>query len=81
MVPSVKNVEVNPVYPQPLAGHAAPTEQDECPELQVTLSHFTLTLTGPACSLRWAPPEFFNGASLDLASDIWALGWIGWEVS
>lgn len=40
----------------------------------------TLTLSGPAWSFRWAPPEALKGTSLSLASDIWALGWIAWEV-
>ncbi|KIO17802.1 hypothetical protein M407DRAFT_32524 [Tulasnella calospora MUT 4182] len=49
------------------------------PQFTVTASETALTLTGPACSLRWAPPEVLNGEALDLAGDIWALGWIAWE--
>ncbi|KAG9022999.1 hypothetical protein FS837_006052 [Tulasnella sp. UAMH 9824] len=39
-----------------------------------------LTLTGPTWSLRWAAPEVLSGEDPDLPSDIWALGWICWEV-
>ncbi|KIO17504.1 hypothetical protein M407DRAFT_53126, partial [Tulasnella calospora MUT 4182] len=39
-----------------------------------------LTLTGPAWSLRWAAPEVALGEPQNLASDIWAAGWICWEV-
>ncbi|KIO22319.1 hypothetical protein M407DRAFT_79319, partial [Tulasnella calospora MUT 4182] len=39
-----------------------------------------LTLTGPAWSLRWAAPEVVNGRRPGLSSDIWAAGWVCWEV-
>ncbi|KAG8927823.1 hypothetical protein FRC01_006878 [Tulasnella sp. 417] len=39
-----------------------------------------LTLTGPAWSLRWAAPEVAMGKRQDLASDIWAAGWVCWEI-
>lgn len=39
-----------------------------------------LTLTGPAWSLRWAPPEVVNGKRPSLSSDVWAAGWVCWEV-
>ncbi|KIO28056.1 hypothetical protein M407DRAFT_72279, partial [Tulasnella calospora MUT 4182] len=35
---------------------------------------------GPAWSLRWAAPELLGGADPSLASDIWASGWIFWEI-
>ncbi|KAG8978403.1 hypothetical protein FRC05_010648 [Tulasnella sp. 425] len=38
------------------------------------------SLTGPAWSTRWASPERLNGQSPDLPSDIWALGWVCWEI-
>ncbi|KIO19416.1 hypothetical protein M407DRAFT_30955 [Tulasnella calospora MUT 4182] len=60
------------------AGHTA-SKRNESAEFKIAVSNTTLTLTGPACSVRWAPPEYFNGNSLDLPSDIWALGWISWE--
>ncbi|KIO19355.1 hypothetical protein M407DRAFT_36120, partial [Tulasnella calospora MUT 4182] len=39
-----------------------------------------LTLTGPAWSLRWAPPEVVNGTPPGLSSDIWSAGWVCWEI-
>ncbi|KIO21344.1 hypothetical protein M407DRAFT_29061, partial [Tulasnella calospora MUT 4182] len=39
-----------------------------------------LTLTGPAWSLRWAPPEVVNGAITSLPGDMWSAGWVCWEI-
>ncbi|KAG8915018.1 hypothetical protein FRC00_008727, partial [Tulasnella sp. 408] len=39
-----------------------------------------ITLTGPKYTVRWAAPEVLAGQDPDLPSDIWALGWICWEV-
>ncbi|KAG8910400.1 hypothetical protein FRC00_008263 [Tulasnella sp. 408] len=39
-----------------------------------------LTLTGPAFSLRWTAPEVLAGTIPDLPSDMWAMGWICWEI-
>ncbi|KIO18995.1 hypothetical protein M407DRAFT_62632, partial [Tulasnella calospora MUT 4182] len=39
-----------------------------------------LTLTGPAWSLRWAPPEVVNGTPPGLSSDTWSAGWVCWEI-
>ncbi|KAG9023463.1 hypothetical protein FS837_005790, partial [Tulasnella sp. UAMH 9824] len=39
-----------------------------------------ITMTGPAWTVRWAAPELLKGGLSDLGSDIWALGWICWEV-
>lgn len=39
-----------------------------------------LTLTGPAWSLRWAAPEILLEDDVDLPSDIWAAGWVAWEI-
>ncbi|KIO21978.1 hypothetical protein M407DRAFT_79667, partial [Tulasnella calospora MUT 4182] len=36
--------------------------------------------SGPAWSLRWAAPEVMNGERPSLSSDIWAAGWVCWEV-
>ncbi|KAG8899689.1 hypothetical protein FRC01_010413, partial [Tulasnella sp. 417] len=49
---------------------------------QITLvaTSTELTLTGPAWSLRWAAPEVAMGKRQDLASDIWAAGWVCWEI-
>lgn len=59
----------------------ASAKSSEPSQFTVTASGTALTLTGPAYSLRWAPPEVLDGGELDLASDIWALGWVAWEVS
>ncbi|KAG8928221.1 hypothetical protein FRC01_006277 [Tulasnella sp. 417] len=47
---------------------------------QVSATENQLTLTGPAFSLRWASPEIVNGDPPALPCDIWAAGWICWEV-
>ncbi|KIO30611.1 hypothetical protein M407DRAFT_49710, partial [Tulasnella calospora MUT 4182] len=39
-----------------------------------------VTLTGPNYTLRWAAPEVLMHQQLGLASDIWAFGWICWEI-
>ncbi|KIO21773.1 hypothetical protein M407DRAFT_79983 [Tulasnella calospora MUT 4182] len=51
-------------------------------QIHVATTGNQLTLTGPAWTLRWAPPEVVNG-DLDrpgLPSDIWSAGWVCWEV-
>ncbi|KAG8914813.1 hypothetical protein FRC01_003902 [Tulasnella sp. 417] len=50
------------------------------PEVKFNPSTFDLTLTGPGYSLRWTAPEVIHGDDQDLPSDMWAIGWIGWEV-
>lgn len=40
----------------------------------------TMTLTGNKYTLRWAAPELLNGDVPGLWSDIWALGWVAYEV-
>ncbi|KIO25821.1 hypothetical protein M407DRAFT_24875 [Tulasnella calospora MUT 4182] len=40
----------------------------------------TLTLTGSGYTLRWAAPELLQDDKPCLGSDIWALGWIAYEV-
>ncbi|KIO15715.1 hypothetical protein M407DRAFT_86831 [Tulasnella calospora MUT 4182] len=62
---------------------SAPQPTDErIDRTQITIvaSSNQLTLTGPAWSLRWAAPEVALGEPQNLASDIWAAGWICWEV-
>ncbi|KAG8964064.1 hypothetical protein FRC00_003972 [Tulasnella sp. 408] len=57
---------------------------DECAtasQLQVSATGEQLTLTGPAWSLQWAAPEVLFGKPPDLPRDIWAIGWVIWEVS
>ncbi|KIO17386.1 hypothetical protein M407DRAFT_32944 [Tulasnella calospora MUT 4182] len=53
---------------------------DGCPEVTVSMVNAELTLTGPSWSFRWAAPEVLNEEEPCLASDVWALGWIAWEV-
>ncbi|KIO20488.1 hypothetical protein M407DRAFT_29895 [Tulasnella calospora MUT 4182] len=40
----------------------------------------TLTLTGSGYTLRWAAPELLQDDKPCLQSDVWALGWIAYEV-
>lgn len=47
---------------------------------EVSQSGTFITMTGPMWTLRWAAPELLNGGPPNLASDIWAFGWICWEV-
>ncbi|KIO18721.1 hypothetical protein M407DRAFT_83625, partial [Tulasnella calospora MUT 4182] len=39
-----------------------------------------LTLTGPMFTLRWTAPEVLDEGMQDTHSDMWALGWICWEI-
>lgn len=48
--------------------------------LEMSGTHTVITVTGPAWTLRWASPEVLDGELPDLPSDIWAFGWICWEV-
>ncbi|KAG8895816.1 hypothetical protein FRC00_006867 [Tulasnella sp. 408] len=36
--------------------------------------------SGPRWTTRWASPEVLEGGKTTLASDIWALGWVYWEI-
>lgn len=58
-----------------------PARYDECPEIALSASETELTLTGAGFSFRWAAPEVLRDEEPGLASDVWALGWIMWEVS
>ncbi|KAG8915643.1 Ephrin type-A receptor 8 [Tulasnella sp. 417] len=40
----------------------------------------SITLTGLGFTTRWAAPEVLADERFSLASDIWAFGWICWEV-
>lgn len=40
----------------------------------------TITLTDIQCTTRWAAPEVLERDKFSLASDIWALGWVAYEV-
>ncbi|KAG8925556.1 hypothetical protein FRC01_009993 [Tulasnella sp. 417] len=55
-------------------------------EEHITLEAFfsatasTLTLSGSSYTIRWAAPELLQDEKPCLRSDIWALGWIAYEV-
>lgn len=51
------------------------------PKVEFNPSTLDLTLTGPKFSLRWTAPEVLDGGMQDLPSDMWAIGWVCWEVS
>ncbi|KIO28298.1 hypothetical protein M407DRAFT_72038, partial [Tulasnella calospora MUT 4182] len=48
--------------------------------LELSITDTIITITGPAWTLRWAAPEVLDGELPDLPSDIWAFGWICWEI-
>ncbi|KAG8930655.1 hypothetical protein FRC00_001036 [Tulasnella sp. 408] len=50
------------------------------PDIKFSPSTSELTLTGPAFSLRWTAPEVLGDGTQDLPSDMWAMGWICWEI-
>ncbi|KIO28317.1 hypothetical protein M407DRAFT_71987 [Tulasnella calospora MUT 4182] len=52
----------------------------ESPRVELAGSGTSITVTGPAWTLRWAAPELLNAETPDLASDVWAFAWICWEV-
>ncbi|KIO33660.1 hypothetical protein M407DRAFT_17619 [Tulasnella calospora MUT 4182] len=59
------------------------TEEEAAASHQITIvpTGDQLTLTGPAWTLRWAAPEIFRDEEQPgLPSDIWAAGWVCWEV-
>ncbi|KAG8939157.1 hypothetical protein FRC04_006941 [Tulasnella sp. 424] len=48
--------------------------------INISVTGNQLTLTGPSWSFRWAAREVLLGEDPDLPSDIWALGWVIWEI-
>ncbi|KAG9025792.1 hypothetical protein FS837_004815 [Tulasnella sp. UAMH 9824] len=64
---------------------AATTDHNTVEE-HITLEAFfsatasTITLTGSSYTLRWAAPELLQDDKPCLQSDVWALGWIAYEV-
>ncbi|KIO21632.1 hypothetical protein M407DRAFT_28770 [Tulasnella calospora MUT 4182] len=46
--------------------------------LDLKRENFTVAEYG--WTFRWAAPELFGGALQDLPSDMWAIGWICWEI-
>ncbi|KAG8938709.1 hypothetical protein FRC00_014546, partial [Tulasnella sp. 408] len=65
-----------PRQPPAVGGTVALT----APEVKFNPSTLDLTLTGPKFSLRWTAPEVLNDGMQDLQSDMWAMGWICWEI-
>lgn len=63
--------------------HQTPTggPKEEPLKAEIAASGDVITMTGPAWTVRWASPELLDGVSPDLGSDVWAFGWICWEVS
>ncbi|KIO32712.1 hypothetical protein M407DRAFT_101088 [Tulasnella calospora MUT 4182] len=70
--------------PKDLDTEVTQTRNEAQPELkfQATFdaSTNTMTLTGNEYTLRWAAPELLTDDEPGLWSDIWALGWIFYEV-
>ncbi|KIO28997.1 hypothetical protein M407DRAFT_21898 [Tulasnella calospora MUT 4182] len=60
----------------------ASEEPESAPSLEATLcpSTNTITLTCKHYTVRWAAPELLEEEESSLASDIWALGWVAYEV-
>lgn len=50
------------------------------PRAEFNLFTKQLTVTGCLYTTRWAAPEILNGEESALRSDIWAFGWICFEV-
>ncbi|KAG8931060.1 Tyrosine-protein kinase abl1, partial [Tulasnella sp. 408] len=50
------------------------------PKIKVVASGGTITLTGPEWVLSWAAPELQGKGVSERTGDIWAFGWICWEV-
>ncbi|KAG8918561.1 hypothetical protein FRC01_001795 [Tulasnella sp. 417] len=75
--PRGKRTQCTPPSSQP---ETAEDYQLSALRADVSASSASITLTGPAWTLRWAAPELLDGYLPSLASDIWAFGWICWEV-
>lgn len=60
--------------------HPAEGRVRESLRAEISSSGEFVTVTGPDWSVRWAAPELLAGGVPELPSDIWALGWICWEV-
>lgn len=67
-------------YIPDVSGVSATDESAARPQVTIAVNGNQLTLTGPAWSLRWVAPEVIMEERLGLASDIWAVGWVCWEV-
>lgn len=50
------------------------------PRVKLNGTTLELTLSYPGFSLRWTAPEVLDDGVQDMPSDMWAVGWICWEV-
>ncbi|KAG8907279.1 hypothetical protein FRC01_007742, partial [Tulasnella sp. 417] len=69
-----------PTPPAEPANTTNPVGTQESSVVKITECGTFITLTGPAYTLRWAAPELLNEQPFTLASDMWALAWICWEI-
>lgn len=67
--------------PNANAGERAVLEEFTSPKAQFDRITLEFTLTGPLGTIRWAAPEVLAGRAKGLPNDMWAIGWICWEVS
>ncbi|KAG8950128.1 hypothetical protein FRC04_007983 [Tulasnella sp. 424] len=61
-------------------GYSTTSSPPEGPRVEFSESTGSITMTAPGYTVRWAAPEVLDGELPTLASDIWSLGWICWEV-
>ncbi|KAG8943373.1 hypothetical protein FRC04_002929 [Tulasnella sp. 424] len=62
-----------------MRGAASPGDNLEQPRIEYSAATETLTLSTPGYTVRWAAPEVLFDW-FDLPGDIWAFGWVCWEV-
>ncbi|KAG9041373.1 hypothetical protein FS837_012359 [Tulasnella sp. UAMH 9824] len=75
---ALKDISGTKVTPTPPSDQIGVHGMEE-PTAELAPSGDSITMTGPAWTIRWAAPELLGGHLPSLASDIWALGWICWE--
>ncbi|KIO29227.1 hypothetical protein M407DRAFT_21623 [Tulasnella calospora MUT 4182] len=64
----------------PLTTNHADLQGHGSRRMNLSLSDGQLTLTGPSWSFLWAAPEVLLGQDPGLASDVWAFGWVCWDI-
>ncbi|KAG8915742.1 hypothetical protein FRC01_003521 [Tulasnella sp. 417] len=70
----------DPPFKPPLLAERRISPKRAQPLFQLKECGTFVTLTGPVYTLRWAAPEVLMDEKFGLASDIWAFGWICWEI-
>ncbi|KIO25962.1 hypothetical protein M407DRAFT_24712 [Tulasnella calospora MUT 4182] len=64
--------------------HPVPNDEEAerwtSPKIKLNGTILELTLTDPGFSLRWAAPEVLDNGVQEMPSDMWAVGWICWEI-